>query len=147
MVCKTEAKGDCRVESVVYQVECAKCEKEGKRSVYIGETGRSAWERGGDHLRAWRGKEEGSFIWKHEVNEHGEGQLMEEDIRMKVISKPRKALQRQVEEAVRIEEEKVGELMNSKKGYGSNKIPRIKIMMGEDVKGKRKEWDTEREKR
>ena len=46
MVCKTEAKGDCRVESVVYQVDCAKCEKEGKRSVYIGETGRSAWERG-----------------------------------------------------------------------------------------------------
>ena len=113
----------------------------------MGETGRSAWERGADHLRAWRNKEEGSFLWKHEVNQHGEGQLKEEEIRMKVVSKPRKALQRQVEEAVRIEEEVREELMNSKKGYGSNKIPRIKIMMVEDLKGGRREWEVERAKR
>ena len=66
IVCRTGAKGECKVESVVYNVECGKCEVEGRKSVYVGETGRSAWERGGDHLRAWRGKEEGSFIWKHE---------------------------------------------------------------------------------
>ena len=71
LICKTEPKGDCRVESVVYQVECKKCEEQGKKSVYVGETGRRGWERGEDHLRAWRGKEEGSFLWKHEANQHG----------------------------------------------------------------------------
>ena len=72
LVCQTEAKGKCRVESVVYEVECGKCKGEGKRRVYVGESGRSAWERGGEHLRAWRAKEEGSFLWKHSVNEHGD---------------------------------------------------------------------------
>ena len=42
MVCRTEVKGDCRVESVVYEVKYTKCEVEGKRRVYVGETGRSA---------------------------------------------------------------------------------------------------------
>ena len=58
MVYKTEAKDDCRVKSEVYQVECVKCEEEGRRCVYVRQTGRSAWKRGGDHLRAWRRKEE-----------------------------------------------------------------------------------------
>ena len=58
-----------------------------------------------------------------------------------------KALQRQIEEAVRIDEAEEGELMNSKKGYGTNKIPRIKILMGEDVRGRRDERDAERERR
>ena len=87
----------------------------------MGESGRSAWERGGDHLREWRAKGEGSFLWKHSVNKHG-GELGEGEVKMRVISTPRKALQRQVEEAVRIEEEEEEGLMNSKKGYGANKI-------------------------
>ena len=103
------------MESVVYKVWCGRCEGEKKTSVYVGESGRSAWERGGDHLRAWRAKEEGSFLWKHSVNEHG-GELREEDVKMRVVSTPRKALQRQVEE------EQEGNIMNSKKGYGTNKI-------------------------
>ena len=75
------------------------------------------------------------------------GELGEEDVKMRVVSTPRKALQRQVEEAVRIEEEEEGNIMNSKKGYGTNKIPRIKVMMGDDVRGKRDEREREREKR
>ena len=72
---------------------------------------------------------------------------MEGEVKMKVISTPRKALQRQVEEAVRIEEEEEGNIMNSKKGYSSNKIPRIKVMMGDDVRWKRDEKEWERGKR
>ena len=98
-------------------------------------------------MKAWRRREDGSFLWKHETNEHSEGGLGEGDIQMKVIGKPRKALQRQVEEAVRIEVEKEGDLMNSKKGYGNNKIPRIRIAMGEDVRGNRSEWERERVKK
>ena len=113
----------------------------------MGETGRSAWERGNDHLKAWREKEEGSFLWKHHFNEHGEDGMGEGDIKMEVIGKPRKALQRQVEEAVRIGEEKPGELMNSKKEYGHNKIPRIRIAMGDEIRGRRDDWERERNRR
>jgi hypothetical protein len=76
-------------------------EGEGKRSVYVGETGRSVWERGGYRLRVWRAKEEGSLLWKHSVNEHGE-ELGEGEVKMRVVSTPRKALQRRMEEDVRI---------------------------------------------
>ena len=146
-MCRTKVKGECRVESVVYKVWCGKCEGEGKRRIYVGETGRSAWERGKDHLKAWREKEEGSFMWKHQCNEHGEDGMEEGDIKMEVIGKPRKALQRQVEEAVRIGEEKPGEVMNSKKEFGHNKIPRIRIGMGDEVRGRREEWERERLKK
>ena len=140
-MCRTKGKGECRVESVVYKIWCGKCEGEGRRRIYVGETGRSAWERGKDHLKAWREKEEGSFMWKHQCNEHGEDGMEEGDIKMEVIGKPRKALQRQVEEAVRIGEEKPGEVMNSKKEFGHNKIPRIRIGMGDEVRGRREEWE------
>ena len=55
----------------------------------------------------------------------------------KIISKPKKALQRQIEEAVRILAEEPGNILNSKSGYGTNKIPRITITVGEDVKDRR----------
>ena len=58
LVCQTEAKRNSRVEFMVYEVKCGKCEGEGKRSVYVEESGRSALEKGGDHLRAWRAKED-----------------------------------------------------------------------------------------
>ena len=77
------------------------------------------------------------------MNEHEEGGLSEGDVQMKVIGKPRKALQRQVEEAVRIEGKRKRDLMNSKKGYGNNKIPRIRIAMGDYVSGDRSEWQRE----
>ena len=63
---------------------------------------------------------------------------------MIVESTQTKALQRQVEEAVRIEEEEEGELMNRKKGYRSKKIPIIRIMIGEDMRGRRDERDREK---
>ena len=48
---------------------------------------------------------------------------------------------------MRIDHEREGDLMNSKKGYGNNKIPRIRIAMGEDVRGNRSEWERERLKK
>ena len=85
---------------------------------------------------------------KHKLNIYrSNGTSKEDAVKMRVVSTPRKALQRQVEEAVRIEEEEEGNLMNSKKGYGCNKIPRIKIMMGEDVRGMRDERERERERK
>ena len=115
------------IEAVVYQVQCGQCEEEkGLRQVYIGETGKSGFERMVQHWRSWRGKEKDSFLWKHDLMVHG-GKMDESKLTAKIISKPRKALQRQIEEAVRIQEEKPGTIMNSKSGFGTNKIPRISI--------------------
>ena len=118
--------GDCRSESVVYEIKCGVCEEgrgkeegeegrgkgEGKRRVYIGETGKSGWERAAQHWRAWAAKSPKSCLHKHDVNEHG-GRLKKTDMKMCILSKPRRALQHQVEEAVRILEEEPESLLNS----------------------------------
>ena len=137
MICRSGKGGHCRTESVVYEVKCGQCESEGRgRRVYIGETGKSGYERMVQHWRSWRAKESDSFLWKHDANVHG-GNMDESQLIAKIISKPKKALQRQIEEAVRILEEEPQALLNSKSGYGVNKIPRISVIMGEDIKDKR----------
>jgi hypothetical protein len=130
VICRSGKGGQCRTESVVYEVKCGQCEREGRgRKVYIGETGKSGYERMVQHWRSWRAKESDSFLWKHDSNVHG-GRMEESQLVARIISKPKKALQRQIEEAVRILEEEPQALLNSKSGYGVNKIPRISVIMG-----------------
>ena len=143
-MCDNGDLGSCRAESVCYEIRCAVCEKEGQRRVYIGETGKSGWERASQHWREWRGKKEGNALHKHDMNDH-EGKLLKTDMKMRILSKPRKALQRQVEEAIRILEEDPESLLNSKSGFGNNKIPRISVMMGDEDKSKRGDRETRRE--
>ena len=101
------------MEGVVYEIECQVCKENGVRRVYLGETGRSVYERMLNHWDDWDKKKEGSSLWKHSVNEHG-GLLDDDKFYVKVLRRPRTALERQVLEGVLIEEEKLGELLNSK---------------------------------
>ena len=134
------------MESVVYQIQCMVCKEErGLRRVYIGEPGMSGFERGEPHGSDWRNKLEGSSLYKHQMLQH-DGKLEKDDMVMTIISKPRKALSRQVEEAVRIAEEEKERIINSKSMFGSNRIPRITILMGDKLKTKRKDQEKEREK-
>ena len=133
------------MESLVYGIVYSVCEAKGVRKIYIGEMGMSGWERASQHWRDWRGKDKGSSLHKHDVNEH-EGKLRKNDMKMHIISKPRKALQRQVEEAIRIAEEEPEAIMNSKSGYGNNHIPRITVMMGDEEKARRKDKEEKRER-
>ena len=66
---------------------------------------------------------------------------------MTILSKPRKALSRQIEEAVRIAEEDERDLMNSKSMFRTNRIPRITIAMGDKVRMRRKDKEEEKKKR
>ena len=66
------------------------------------------------------------------MNEHG-GLLDDDKFHVKVLRKPRTALERQVLEGVLIEEEKLDELMNSKSEWGHNRVPRIRVEVGNIV--------------
>ena len=46
------------------------------------------------------------------------------------LRRPKTALKRQVLEGVLIEEEKVEELLNSKSEFGQNRVPRIRVEVG-----------------
>ena len=127
---------ECTKRSLVYETWCITCfeaEKErieeemeeGKdrerkiaeipKHKYIGETARSAYERGWEHQESLRKLEEDSHLLKHVANHH-QGVPMEKiSFGMRVVQFTRSALERQVLESVLIQEaSKRHMIMNSK---------------------------------
>ena len=61
MICLTsKKKGLCRKEGVTYEIVCEEC-----REKYIGETGRCANARLGEHMNDYKLKKEASVLWRH----------------------------------------------------------------------------------
>ena len=57
---RNKGKGiSCRAEGVCYEIVCNLCSKEEKRTVYIGESSRSGYERIFEHMVLFKGKKEG----------------------------------------------------------------------------------------
>ena len=145
MVCNQEGGGgECKRRSVVYMTTCTTCKKKGEGgeegnekvrekggASYIGETGKSGFERGINHQDDHRRLQLDSHILKHQVLQHGEGERVE--FTMKIVKKFQSAFKRQVYEAVKIEmlEGKGEDLLNSKGGFNRCTLPRLTIKMGD----------------
>ena len=116
------------------QKEEKKGEKEGFRVKYVGETNRSAYERGKEHMRQFRNLEEGRHLLKHYLQYHRNIRMEEIEFGMKVRASFKSAIERQISEAVAISlEEKSGtQLMNSKAEYNRCKLPRLNTQSIED---------------
>ena len=99
-------KGKCDREGVVYMGTCITCEERVPRRkvVYIGETGRSGYARGKEHLQAIKHPEshqnQNAFA-KHVVQVHKDE---EEEVKVKldIIKSFKKPLERQVREGIEI---------------------------------------------
>ena len=90
-------------------------------SLYVGESRRSVQERGKEHYDAARRGDQGSYMVRHRVMEHG-GQASR--FVLKVGSYHSTALSRQVKEAVRIRRrEGAGHILNSKAEFNRCHIP------------------------
>ena len=84
-VCRsTSGKGiSCRAEGTCYQISCKQCEKQKKRTVYIGETSRSTYERMYEHFWLFKKRKEGdvekgeanSVLWNHSKDKHASSML------------------------------------------------------------------------
>ena len=114
---------------------------------YVGETGRSAYERGAEHLSDFMNYDEGSHMLKHYLACHKDLKMNEVKFGMRVRNSFRSALERQVGEAVAIDVEKrKGKcLMNSKSEYNRCSIPRITTKsIKETVDEKEKENEDEK---
>ena len=173
--CKTkkmtgkDKRKECTKRSLVYETWCITCydaeksrieeeiedEKEREKKIlqiskhkYIGETARSAYERGWEHQEALRKLEEDSHLLKHVANYH-QGVPMENiTFGMRVVQYTRTALERQVLESVLIQEEgKRHLIMNSKSEYSRCSIPRLTTKLGDKEyrKGRNKELEAEKE--
>ena len=121
MVCKNGNKGDCRNENVTYKISCKKCEK-----IYIGETSKNAFTRGKRHKQQLQNKDKQSVLYRHFKQDHRRDTQIPE-FNMTIMKSHRSALDRQITEAVKINNTDRDKLMNNKTEWGHNKIMRMEM--------------------
>ena len=132
LVCRRgeAGQGDCQRRNVVYKTWCLTCQKRNRDSLYLGETARTAFERGGEHSRDFKTKKENSHMFCHHEQEHLE-KGEEAVFAMKVVRSHKSALERQINEAVLIANSWGSNLLNSKLEYNRCIIPTLSVKMGE----------------
>ena len=158
---------NCSSRSMLYETWCETCqqrdtekaEAEGNNAEdvplykYIGETSRSGFERGQDHLRDCRLMSTGSHVLKHYLDRHAEEPMEVMKFRMRGIKFHRSAFERQIHESVVIQANRRHNLLNSKAEFNRCAIPRIGLKMGdneykekakEEMEEKRKEEELEK---
>ena len=120
------------LEGVVYLIVCIACEREKVRAEYWGETSRTGFERGEEHVAGLENKYEKNSLWKHSVIYHGGG-LERKDYRMEVIESHRSPLNRQVHEGVELYTNGADIILNSKSEWNHSKLPRVIIETGDEI--------------
>ena len=138
LVCKDKitSNGDCRKRNILYQTFCLECKKAGKDSIYIGESSRTGFERGGEHQYDFKTKAEDSHMFLHQSEEHGD---MEIKFSMKIVKQFQSSFRRQVHEAVSISRNSSRNILNSKLEYNRCILPRLSVMMGSQESTESKE--------
>ena len=84
--------GRCMRQGAIYLMECRKCQEVGRNSYYVGETARTPYDRGLEHLTAVRKKNPDSPLVEHDGEHHQNGQ--EPDFTMSFLENPRTNLLR-----------------------------------------------------
>ena len=164
---------DCKKRNLVYEISCRTCkergekelekkyEKEGKKKIdeekrkltkyiYIGETNRSAYERGLEHQADVTSCKTSSHMLRHLLDMHEEEEETWSDIKfsMRILKSTRTAFERQILESVLIQRErKHHNILNAKAEYNRCALPRLTAKLGEkDLEKWRKEDRLEMEK-
>ena len=111
MVCKEQRSGGkCHRENVGYDIVCKTC-----YDVYRGESSRNAFSRGQEHVSGLENKTKDSVLWRH-INEKHENDVTQPQFKMTVTSTHTSALDRQIMEAVVINNTPRTKLLNKKNG-------------------------------
>ena len=129
--CASGKRGNCDKAGVGYEILCCdpECRRQGVN--YQGETGRSAFSRGLEHLQGLRNRRPDNVLWKHVASVHG-GDINQE-FEMNVLNTyGRDNTTRLTNEAMRIREA-LGILLNSKAEYRQPRVPRVTIESGANV--------------
>ena len=158
---------DCKKRNCVYETECLTCrdrmhaeiekkyegaskkeidemKRMARRTIYIGETNRSAYERGMEHVRDIDGLKTSSHMLRHLLHAHEEEEAHWHEIRfgMKILKSTRSAFNRQIAESVLIQQKRKGNtIMNAKAEYNRCALPRLTPKLGEKDMEKWREED------
>ena len=123
-LCRTSIKKNvsCQKQGMAYQILCTACSNQGVISEYEGETGRSLYARGSQHLSEFRRQVTSNCMTIHNVVHHGGS--YEFHFRMEAKGRFMSPLDRQVNESMRIRHSEANILMNSGSEWRADRIPR-----------------------
>ena len=173
MLCHTKTRTnkltsqECNKRNIVYETTCVTCENEQRQEIenselgerekldkknsiqlfkYIGESNRSAYERGWEHLNDLATLNPRSHMLKHVVLHHPDKNILDIEFSMKVKKYCKTSFERQILESVTIQQEKNRhQIMNSKSEYNRCSLPRISTKMGEqELKELRQEQEKDK---
>ena len=128
-VCSSEGKGSCRSVGINYNIYCCDCEELqlDDEKLYHGQSSRTSYLRGTEHLTDFQHKREKSIMWKHCQSKH-QGNTRSIRFRMDVVGVYHQdPMKRQIAEAVRIQTTPQNHLINDKKEYNYIQLPRASI--------------------
>ena len=117
MVCKG-GKGKCRREGVTYEIHCSEC-----NSLYVGETSRTGRYRGRQHTIALEKRDPSSVLWRHTAEAHTHCDPTPE-YSMTITGCHKTALQRQISEAVKINNVPHELRLNTREEWGHTRLVR-----------------------
>lgn len=107
---------------------CCLCKDKGEDKVYVGESSRTAFERGQEHIHDYEKEHLDSHMSKHHLNDHAQEE--KPTFSMKVVKCHTSALTRQIHEAILIQKHEKN-ILNSRGEYNRCQLPRLTVMMGE----------------
>ena len=113
---------------------------------YIGESARSAYERGANHLNDRKSLDLGSHMLKHAIQCHGGADPEQIKFHMRVLQFHKSSLERQIDEAVKIQLNRQYNILNSKSEYNRSSIPRLGVKMEHKVFKSRQDYDDDEQK-
>ena len=116
--------GKCMAQGANYTITCMICKENGLQVQYFGETSRTPFDRGLEHLSALGAKNPDSPLTEHMDEDHiGAIPRFE----MKVTGYQLRPIERQCEEASRIETFKGHKLLNRRGEWGQNLPPKLTL--------------------
>ena len=123
-LCQNDSRIPCNTNNIGYRWSCKTCKDRKINKVYEGESSRSARIRGAEHLQDYKNKKEKSVLYKHKILNH---RSEEPQFVMEITGTFKDALTRQANEAVRIQNTKPSESLNSKCEFNSAPVARITV--------------------
>ena len=158
---------ECSKRNIVYETTCVTCEMKDRQEIedsdlgekeksekiknmkvfkYIGESSRSAYERGWEHVNDMTTLNPRSHMLKHVLTHHQDKDMLSVEFGMSIKKFCKTSFERQILESVTIQHERNKHtLMNSKSEYNRCSIPRLTTKMGEkEIKEFNKEQEQDK---
>ena len=120
MVCRG-GRGNCRREGVTYEIRCSGC-----NCVYVGETARTGHYRGLQHTTALAKRDHDSVLWRHTVQTHSNSDPPPQ-YSMVITGYQETALERQITEAVKINNTPPELRLNTREEWGHTRLVRTSL--------------------